>query len=363
LFDAPRPVNEESKMVEPKSASQRERSLFGVDEEWLERHREAAIEPELPIIDPHHHLWDRGSRYLLDEFISDIDTGHNIRASVFVQCDSMYRADGDPDFAPIGETEFVNGVSAMSASGGYGTARVCAGIVGFAELRLGARVDAVLEAHLRAAGDRFRGVRGRSVWDADQTIKGSTKDFPRGLLLDSAFREGYARLSRYGLSFDSWLFHPQIPELTDLATKYPETTVVLDHIGAPLAVGVYAHKRDEVFADWRRNLVALARCPNVVVKLGGLAMHLFGFDLDSAHRAAPASSEELANMWRPYIEASIEIFGAERCMFESNFPVDKRGVSYGVLWNAFKRLAQRYSAAEKAALFYGTARRVYRLAV
>jgi predicted TIM-barrel fold metal-dependent hydrolase len=356
-------AHKEAKLAEPRAASEREKSLFGIDETWLQRHREEIIEPKLPIVDPHHHLWDRGSRYLLEELLADIRTGHDIRASVFVQCDSMYRADGDPDLAPVGETEFVNGVAAMSASGGYGPTRICAGIVGFAELRLGARVDVVLEAHLRAAGERFKGVRGRSVWDADPTIKGSAKDFPKGLLLDSAFREGYARLSRYALSFDSWLFHPQIPELADLAGKFPETPVILDHIGAPLAVGTYAGKTDSVFSDWRRNMVELARRPNVAVKLGGLAMHLFGFDLDSAHRAAPASSDKLAMAWRPYVETCIEIFGADRCMFESNFPVDKRGVSYAVLWNAFKRLAGGCSAGEKAALFKDTACQVYRLAV
>jgi L-fuconolactonase len=298
---------------------------------------------------------------LLKEFLADIATGHNIRASVFVQCDAMYRADGERDLAPVGETEFVNGVAAMSASGGYGSTRICAGIVGFAELRLGEQVDAVLEAHLRAGGDRFKGIRGRSVWDRDPTIKGSSQDFPEGLLLDAGFRRGYARLSRYGLSFDAWLFHPQIPELADLAGKFPDTQVVLDHVGAPLAIGAYAGKGDEVFSDWRRNMTELARRPNVSVKLGGLAMHLFGFDLDVAHRAIPASSEELATLWRPYIETCIEIFGADRCMFESNFPVDKRGVSYAVIWNAFKRLASGCSAAEKAALFKDTACRVYRL--
>jgi L-fuconolactonase len=339
------------------------RGIFDFDKAWLAQRREAAIDPDLPIVDPHHHLWDRGSRYLFDEFRADFESGHKVLATVFVQCDAMYRTDGDPDYAPVGETEFVNGIAAMSASGDYGPTRVAAGIVGFAELRLGARVDAVLEAHLRAAGDRFRGLRGRSVWDADQTIKGSSRDFPRGLLLDSAFREGYGRLAAHGLTFDSWLFHPQIPELADLAGKFPETPVILDHIGAPLEVGVYAGKRDEVFADWRRNLKALAERPNVNVKLGGLAMHLFGFNLDVAHRRAPASSEELAALWRPYIETCIGLFGVGRCMFESNFPVDKRGASYAVLWNAFKRIAHSYSGAEKAALFKDTACRVYRLKV
>jgi L-fuconolactonase len=344
-------------------ASHGRRGIFDFDKAWLAQRREAAIDPDLPIVDPHHHLWDRGSRYLFDESRADFESGHKVLATVFVQCDAMYRADGDPDYAPVGETEFVNGIAAMSASGDYGPTRVAAGIVGFAELRLGARVDAVLEAHLRAAGDRFRGLRGRSVWDADQTIKGSSRDFPRGLLLDSAFREGYGRLAAHGLTFDSWLFHPQIPELADLAGKFPETPVILDHIGAPLEVGVYAGKRDEVFADWRRNLKALAERPNVNVKLGGLAMHLFGFNLDVAHRRAPASSDELASLWRPYIETCIGLFGVGRCMFESNFPVDKRGASYAVLWNAFKRIAHSYSAAEKAALFKDTACRVYRLKV
>ena len=347
--------------VEQEAAVDRQRALFGVDEAWLDQYSEEIIDPDLPIVDPHHHLWDRGSRYLFDEFRNDIETGHRIEATIFVQCDAMYRASGDPNFAPLGETEFVNGVAAMSASGGYGPARVCAGIVGYADLQLGAKVDAVLEAHLRAAGDRFRGVRGRSVWDADPTIKGSSRDFPKGLLLDAAFREGYARLSAYGLAFDSWLFHPQIPELADLAEKFPDTSVILDHIGAPLAVGVYAGKQKEVFAHWRRNMTELARRPNVMVKLGGLAMHLFGFDLDSAHRPKPASSAELADLWRPYIETCIELFGANRCMFESNFPVDKRGISYPVLWNTFKRLSMGASAAEKAALFKETACRAYRL--
>jgi predicted TIM-barrel fold metal-dependent hydrolase len=348
-------------MTEVKTGLERHQALFGVDDAWIASHSEEIIEPDLAIVDPHHHLWDRGAPYMLQEMLADTGSGHDIRATVFVQCDSMYRAGGDPDFAPLGETEFVNGIAAMSASGAYGPTRIAAGIVGFAELRLGERVDAVLEAHIQRAGERFKGIRGRSVWDADQSIKGSSQDFPPRLLLDADFRRGYARLARYGLTFDSWVFHPQIPELADLAGKFPDTPVVLDHVGAPLAVGVYAGRRDEVFADWKRDMAELARRPNVTVKLGGLAMHLFGFDLDAGHRAKPASSEELAAMWRPYIETCIEFFGVDRCMFESNFPVDKRGVSYAVVWNTFKRLAAGASADEKAALFRETACRFYRL--
>ena len=349
--------------MQPQAELDRRRFLFGFDPDFLAKHDEPVLYPELPIVDPHHHLWDQGYRYLFDEFLEDVGSGHNIRATVFVQCDAMYRADGDPDFAPVGETEFVNGVAAISASGGYGPARICAGIVGYADLQLGERVDAVLEAHVRAAGNRFRGIRGRSVWDSDSSIKGSAKDFPQGLLLDQKFREGYRRLAKYGLSFDAWLFHPQIPELADLASRFPDTTVIVDHAGGPLAVGRYAGKRDEVFGVWRRNLEELAKRPNVFMKLGGFAMHLFGFDLDSGHRDAPASSDILAKLWRPYMETCIELFGARRCMFESNFPVDKRGASYRVLWNAFKRISAGASADEKAALFADSACRAYQLKI
>jgi L-fuconolactonase len=345
------------------SMHERRRSMFGFDPDFLGKHDEPVLDSDLPIVDPHHHLWDHVSRYLFYEYLADIGSGHNVRASVFIQCDAMYKADGDPDFAPVGETEFVNGIAAMSASGTYGPARVCAGIVGYADLQLGERVDAVLEAHLHAGGGRFRGVRGRSVWDADPSIKGSSRDFPPELLLDARFREGVSRLAKYGFSFDAWLFHPQIPELADLAAKFPDTIFILDHVGAPLAVGRHAGKRDDVFTLWRRNLGELAQRPNVFVKLGGLAMHLFGFDLDRDNREAPAPSETLAEVWRPYMLTCIELFGADRCMFESNFPVDKRGVSYRVLWNAFKRIATGASASETAALFKDTACRAYRLTV
>jgi predicted TIM-barrel fold metal-dependent hydrolase len=332
--------------------------IFAVDEAWLDKRREEVLDPDLPIIDPHHHLWDRGSRYLLDELLKDIGSGHNIRATVYSQCDSMYRADGDPLMAPLGETEFVNGIAAMSASNTYGTARVCAGMVGFADLTLGDRIDPLVEAHLRASG-RFRGVRHCSVWDADKSIKSTPMDFPKGLLLDAKFREGFGRLGKFGISFDSWIYHPQIPELADLASAFPGTPVILDHVGAPLGIGAYAAKRDAVYAIWRENIRDLARRPNAYVKLGGMGMHLFGFDFE--HREIPPSSEELANVWRPYVETCIEAFGVDRCMFESNFPVDKRSCSYAVLWNAFKRLAHGGSPKEKAALFFDTAKRVYRL--
>ena len=327
---------------------------------------EEVIEPALPICDPHHHLWDRhGNRYLLDELLADTgqaDAGgarHNVRSTVFVECASMYRADGPEPLQPVGETEFVNGVAAMSASGGYGDTRVAAGIVSFADLCLGAAVREVLQAHIDAARGRFRGIRHAAGWHASEQIRNSHSNPVEHLLLDASFREGFAQLAPLGLSFDAWLFHPQLPELTDLAHAFPDTTIVLDHFGGPLGIGPYAGQADEVYADWKRDIDALARCPNVVAKLGGLAMPINGFDW---HKRAPRpTSQQLAEATARYYLHAIERFGPERCMFESNFPVDKVSCSYLVLWNSFKRLAAGFSAAEKAALFHDTAVRVYRL--
>jgi L-fuconolactonase len=341
-----------------------ERIHLDLDDAWLAKHHEPIIEPDLPIVDPHHHLWDRGYRYLFDELLADTVSGHNIRSTVFLQCRSMYRADTDPALAPVGETEFVNGAAAMSASGLYGEARLCAGIVGFADLLLGTEVDRVLEAHLRVAGERFKGIRNSSVWDEDPSVKTVPSEIPRDLLLDGKFREGFARLGRYGLTFDAWLFHHQIPDLADLARAFPAINVVLNHIGGPIGINAYADKREEVWRLWHDNIAALAKCANVYVKLGGMGMNVMGFGFDDRHQhKVPVSSEELAVGWRPYIEHCIATFGVARCMFESNFPVDKRTCSYEVLWNAFKRVAKNYSASEKAALFSGTAQRFYRLPV
>ena len=338
---------------------------------------EPVIEPELAIVDPHHHLWDhRGApppgpapephsfldalamapRYLLDELLADIGAGHDVRATVFVECRSMYRAHGPPEFAPVGETEFVAGVAAMSASGVYGPARVCAGIVGHADLRLGDAVAPVLEAHVAAGGGRFRGVRHSAPWDADPTVLGPLARMPEGLYRTPAFRAGFARLAPLELSFDTWVLEPQLDEVTELASAFPDTSIVLDHVGTPLGIGRYAGRRPERFALWSEAIRRLAERPNVTVKLGGLAMPFGGFE-----RSGEPSSAELAELWRPYAETCIEAFGPDRCMFESNFPVDLYTCSYRTLWNALKRLASGASSDEKAALFSGTARRVYRL--
>jgi L-fuconolactonase len=335
-------------------------NYLAVRQDWLDRRREEILEPALPIVDPHHHLWDRPDwRYMLPDLLADLATGHKIIATVFVQARAMHRADGPEEMRPVGETEFINGVAAMSASGIYGPARICAGIVGHADLRLGARVAAVLEAHIRAGGGRFRGIRHITAWDADASVMNPAYRPPQGLLGDRTFREGFAQLAPLGLSFDAWLYHPQIDELTALARDFPGTPIVLNHVGGPLGVAGYAGRRDEIFATWKTAIRALAQCANVSVKLGGLGMRIGGFDF---HRQKePPSSETLAAAWRPYIETCIEAFGAKRCMFESNFPVDKGSYGYAAFWNACKLLARGASAAEKADLFSGTATRFYRL--
>ncbi len=329
-------------------------------QDWLDRRHEPALEPALPIIDPHHHLWDRpGWRYLLPDLLADLATGHNIVATVFVQARAFHRADGPEELKPLGETEFVNGVAAMSASGVYGPSRVCAGIVGHVDLRLGARAADVLEAHLRAAGERFRGIRHIVAWDADPLLLNPGYPMPPGLLLDATFREGFACLAPLGLSFDAWLYQRQIDELTDLARTFPETRIVLNHFGGPLGVGVYQGQREALFPEWAASIRRLAACPNVFAKLGGLGMRINGFGFEQP--ADPPDSDTLVAAWKPYMHTAIEAFGPDRCMFESNFPVDKGSYSYGVFWNACKKLASGASASEKADLFAGTAARFYRL--
>jgi len=332
--------------------------------DWLARHVEEILEPDLPIVDPHHHLVERPEtgRYLLPELLADTNSGHNIIATVYLEWLSMYRASGPTEMKPVGEVEFANGVAAMAASGTYGKTKVCAGIVGLADLALGGAVEKVLEAQIAAGGGpggRFKGIRYISATDPDQAEWGSPVSRPPGMLMQPKVREGFARLAPLGLVFDSFMFHPQIGDLIDLARAFPETPIVLDHVGGAIGLGRYKGKRDEVFAEWSARIKELAACPNVHIKLGGLGMRVFGFDVHE--RPEPPSSETLAGLWQPYIETCIAAFGADRAMFESNFPVDKGSGSYQVFWNAFKRIAAGCSVSEKAALFAGTASKFYRL--
>ena len=330
------------------------------DRKWLEQWSETVLEPQLPIVDAHHHLFDRPDwRYEFEDLLADLNCGHRVVATVYLQCGEHYRAEGPEPMRPVGETEFVERVAQMSATGSYGPARACAAIVGYADLTRGAAVAEVLEAHIAAAPTRFRGIRHGAATDADPAFARKGPRPPGGLLREPAFRAGFARLAEHGLSFDAWLYHPQLPDLVDLARAFPGTPVVLNHVGGLLGIGGYQGRRDEIFAQWRSSILQLAACPNVVAKLGGLGMRQCGFDFHEAPR--PPSSSQLADAWRPYVETCVEAFGVGRCMFESNFPVDQLSCSYLVLWNAFKRIAAGCSAEEKASLFAGSAARVYRL--
>jgi predicted TIM-barrel fold metal-dependent hydrolase len=326
---------------------------------WLAQYHEDILEPGLPIIDPHHHLWDREGGYFLDELLADTGSGHNVVATVFLQCGYAFRSSGPEELRPVGETEFVAGV-AKEAERRKVKTRACAGIVGAADLALGDKVEPVLKAHVEAGGGRFKGIRHITARH-DEFNASLLPRPPARQMYDPAFRKGFAKLIGMGLSFDAWLYHTQIPELTDLSRAFPQAPIVLNHVGGPLGVGPYRGKRDLAFREWRAAMKDLAGCPNVHMKLGGLAMAIIGYDFHK--EKTPPSSKRLETEWRPFMETSIQLFDARRCMFESNFPVDKAMVSYPVLWNGFKRIASGASATEKAALFHDTAASFYRLQI
>lgn len=335
--------------------------------DWLALTQEPALEPDLPICDPHHHFWDFRTaripyqRYLLHELADDINSGHNVRSTVFVEARSMYRADGPEEMKPVGEVEFVQGLAAASASGLYGPGRAAAAIVGHANLLLGDRVEPVLEALQAASPNRFRGIRHSVTWDAHPEVENTAAHNMQGQLANETFRAGARVLARMGMTLEGWMFFPQLPELADFAKAVPDLTIILNHIGGLVREGPYANRDDEVLATWRSGIAAVAECPNVVIKLGGMGMPRNGFDWHT--RDTPIGSEELAEAMAPFKHYCIEQFGPNRCMFESNFPVDKVSFSYNIMYNAFKRLSQSYSADERAAMFHDTAARVYRVDV
>ena len=339
--------------------------VLSSNNKWLNTVEEEIIEPELPICDAHHHLWDRNThqpiqpRYLLDEILEDVNCGHNIVSTVYIECGAMFKADGPEYLRPIGETEFVNGIAAMSASETYGKTKIAAAIIGTVDLRIGELAGEVLDAHIAAGGGRFRGIRRAVAWDAADVIKNHRTDPPQSLLLQEDYRRGFAELGSRGMTFEAWCYHTQIPEVTDLARAFPDTTIILDHFGGPLGIGPYTGNSDEVFETWKPLVSELATCDNVCAKLGGINMDVNGFGWHQ--KSLPPSSKQLADATRRYYDFTIEAFGPGRCMFESNFPVDKLSCSYQVVWNTFKRIASGASKSEKAALFHDTAARVYSL--
>ena len=343
---------------------------------WLGRREEDSliIDPELPIIDPHHHFFDRSNgplpreqqaghgwpHYLLPELLNDTGSGHNIVATVFISCSEMYRATGPEPLRPVGETEFVTGVAAMAASGYYGheNTRVCAGIVGFADFTLGAKVEHVLEAQMAAGGGRLRGVRIPHTREVDLHTWNINPD-KSGLMTDKNFRTSFALLGKFALSYDALIQFMQIPQLVDLARAFPDISIIANHCGGIVGTLAYENRHAEYFQHWKSLIKELATCPNVFMKLGGVGKASSG--LKYLLSDEPPTTDELLQAWGPYIYTCIDAFGPDRCMFESNFPVDNQSCSYRTLWNVFKRLAAAASPTEKALLFSGTARQAYKL--
>jgi L-fuconolactonase len=334
--------------------------IFAPREDWLARASdEEILEPELAIIDTHHHLWSAPGRYLAEDLLADTASGHNVEATVFIECRQSYRKDGPAAMRPVGEVEYVARLAEQCDANRRATTRVAAGIVGYADLALGDAVEPVLAALIEAGGGRFRGVRNSAGWHDDPIIGNNHHGAGPGHYLRADFRAGLNRLSAMGLSLDALVYHHQHADLIDLARACPDANIIMNHTGMPLGYGPFAGKQSEVYAQWRATIPAIAACPNVTMKLGGMMMRLAAYDYNAL--PAPPTFEQLAAFWRPYIEPCIELFGAGRCTFESNFPVDKMGIGYAALWNAFKRIAAGASVDEKIALFSGTARRAYRL--
>ena len=325
--------------------------------DWLARRKETAIEPDLEIVDPHHHLWDRGgSTYLAEQLHADTSAGHRVVQTVFVDCMSKYDKSAPAHLRPVGETRFVaEQATHMKRLGGAEVA----GIVGFVDLTMGNLVDEALEAQL-AASSLFRGIRHATGWDASPDVHDSHTKPPPGLTCAADFIAGARRLAAHGLTFDAWLYHPQLDELVVLAAAVPELTIIVNHLGAPLGIGPYAGRRDDVLSTWRASMQRLAVLPNVFVKLGGFGLDTY-FGTGWSGLDTPIDSDRVATYWGDVVRWCIDTFGPQRCMFESNFPVDRQALTYTVLWNACKKMTTGYDADERAALFAETARRAYSL--
>ncbi|MGW4335391.1 amidohydrolase family protein [Rhodococcus koreensis] len=333
-------------------------------EEWLAvALSEDAIEPDLPIVDTHMHLWRdaRGYEYFASQYGADVvSSGHRVEASVYIECGSNYDLRGPEHLRCVGETVFAARSRAQARDvSGRGMPRVADAIIGHGDLRLGLLFGEQLDAHEEAGDGRFRGVRQGGKWDTDPIARGPVSPGHAEFYRDPSFLRGLTMLGKRGLLFEASVLHPQIPDVTYMASAVPDCSITLVHTGSPVGRGSYAGRADETFRAWRGSMGELAKCPNVSVKLGGLLLTLANFDFLQADR--PPTSDELASLWRPYLETCVELFGPDRCMVSSNFPVDKAGVGFRALFNAYKKVCAQMSAAERASVFSHTARRLYRI--
>ena len=355
----PSPVFKEGGVVVPPVFGE----LLPPDLDWIARAEpEEVLLPDLPIVDTHHHLWVRpGYPYLVPELAADIATSHNVVATVFADCGAFYRASGPEHLKPVGETEFVVGQAAQSASGLYGRARIAEAMFGYADLKRGDAVRGVLEAHAQASNGRFRGVRFQANWDSSGQIRGGAPATGPHLLIEDRVLAGLRVLADMRMVLDVYVFFTQLDDVVAAARAVPDLTIVLNHCGGPLGYGPYAENQDEHYRTWKRGVLAVAQQPNVLCKLCGVLNRSASWDYLHAER--PATSQQIAEAWRQWIEPCIEAFGPDRCMFESNYPVEKVGVTYTALWNAYKRLTMNASEQEKQALFSGTGARTYGISI
>ena len=344
-------------------------SKYTVNLEWLRRVVEEVIDPSQRIIDPHHHLWQKTTgdtpnvrrhrlyNYMLEEFWEDTSSGHNVTDSVYIECSEFFWNSKDEHFNPLGETEYIKNLSQISCKNTEKTS--ISGIIGHANLLLGKNANEILDRHVEIGGNLFKGIRHAGSWDSNTDINNSHHNPPRDMYLINEFLEGIKLLSAKELVFEAWQYHHQLPQVTNLARKNPDLIIVLNHFSGPLGVGPYATKKDEVYRNWKKDLKALARCENVFAKLGGLAMPINGFNFEK--NLSPPTSDDFMSLQRQFYLTTIDFFGPQRCIFESNFPVDKSSISYQVLWNAYKKLVKDFSEAEKDHLFYKTASDVYNI--
>ena len=325
---------------------------------WLNLHNEETIDPERPIIDPHHHFWPGDLHYLLDDLRLDTESGHNIKKTVFIECSQEYLEEGDQDFAPVGETIFVKKICDAAKEESQRTQ--IEGIVGHVNLLIGAeKTKAVLKSHLKEGGALFKGIRHAGGWDHHYELSNSHHNPPKNLYSDETFLESLNELSNMNLSFEAWQYHHQVNQVKKIAETLPNLKIVLNHFSGPIGIGPYATKKDEIFEVWKTDILTLSKYENVYAKLGGMAMPINGYEFHK--QASPATSDQLIKEQEHSYHFLIKSFGAERCMFESNFPVDKQSISYNVLWNAFKKMADRYNSEEKDQMFYKTAQSFYKL--
>tara|TARA_B100000575_G_scaffold63414_1_gene48476 strand:- start:395 stop:1435 length:1041 start_codon:yes stop_codon:yes gene_type:complete len=344
-------------------------SAYTVDLDWLKKIREDVIDPEQRIIDPHHHLWPKTNEgsanvkrlrlynYMLEDFWQDTSSGHNVTDSVYIECSEFFWNSEKEHLNPVGETEHIKGLAQLSQKNSTKTS--ISGIIGHANLLLGKDVNEVLERHIDIGGNLFKGIRHAGSWDPSDKINNSHHNPPRDMYLMKEFGEGVKALRNKSLVFEAWQYHHQLTQVVHLARNNPDLVIVLDHFSGPLGVGSYATKKEEVYDNWKKDLKELSRCDNVIAKLGGLAMPVNGLGFET--NPNPPTSNEFMSIQRQFYLTTIDFFGTERCMFESNFPVDKYSVSYHVLWNAFKNLVKDFSQTEKDHLFFKTASNVYNI--